>query len=217
MPPRFPRLVASQLARPHGVLAKKTMDMLDAGNAERIAACVDRAGVGIGMTVADVGFGGGVGLRLLLGRVATHQDARPGPGRVHGVELSTSAIRRARRRFRAEIDDSRLSVHAGTLQSVPLEDGSLEAVISTNTVYFVTDLAPVRDELVRVTAPGGRIVLGIADPDRMREIGMPLHGFTLRPVDQIVETMTTTSALEVTGRDQLDDPVGFTVLVLSRR
>lgn len=133
------------------------------------------------------------------------------------MELSTSAIRRARRRFRSEIDDGLLAVHEGTLQASPLPDDSLDALISTNTVYFVPDLAPVRDELVRLTSPGGRIVLGIADPAKMREIGMPLHGFTLRPVDQIAETMTTTSALEETSRDQLDDRVGFTVVVLSRR
>lgn len=227
MTPLIPRVVASQLARPHGLLAKKTMDLLDAGNAERITACVDQTQVGPGMSVADVGFGGGVGLRILLDRVASPgvgegRSASPGgggsaPGRVHGVELSTSAIRRARRRFRSEIDDGLLAVHEGTLQASPLPDDSLDALISTNTVYFVPDLAPVRDELVRLTSPGGRIVLGIADPAKMREIGMPLHGFTLRPVDQIVETMTTTSALEVTGRDQLDDRVGFTVVVLSRR
>lgn len=144
MLPMFPRLVASQLARPHGLLAGKTMDLLDAGNAERITACVDQAHVGPGTTVADVGFGGGAGLRILLDRVAPHSDGRTSPGRVHGVELSNSAIRRARRRFRAFIADGRLSVQAGTLQSIPLPDGSLDAVISTNTVYFVPDLVPVR-------------------------------------------------------------------------
>jgi len=48
----------------------------------------------------------------------------------------------------------------------------------------------------------------------MREIGMPLHGFVLRPVDEIVETMTAAGALRVAGREQLDDIVDFTVLVL---
>ena len=213
----FPRLVAAQLARPHGLLAKKTMDLLDAGNAERIAACVEQARVQAGMSVADVGFGGGAGLRILLDRVAPPVDGGSAPsGMVHGVELSTSAIRRARRRFRAEIREGRLSVHEGTLQALPLPDAGLDALISTNTIYFVPDLAPVRDELARVLAPGGRVVLGIADPERMREIGMPLHRFVLRPVDQIVEIMTAASTLEVTGREQLADPVRFTVLQLSR-
>lgn len=217
MAPLLARVVASQLARPHGLLAAKTLDLLDAGNAERIAAGVAQARAGPGMTVADVGFGGGVGLRLLLDRVALPSDAHPAGGRVHGVELSGAAIRRARRRFRTEVRSGRLCVRAGTLQALPLAGASLDAVISTNTVYFVPELAPVRDELVRVTVPGGRVVLGIADPERMREIGVPLHGFTLRPVDQIVETMTTTGALGVSGLERLDDHVGFTVLVLSRR
>lgn len=210
---RLGRMAARQLARPHGVLAGKTMDLLDASNAGRIATCVEAAAPGSGATVADIGFGGGVGLRLLL-------DAVSGPGgigHVHGVELSSSSLRRARRRFRREIDDDELTLHEGTLQFLPLPTHSLDALVSTNTVYFVPELVPVRDELARVTAPGGRIVLGIADPERMREIGMPLHGFTLRPVDEIVDTMTAGGALEVAGRRRLDDLVGFTVLVLTPR
>lgn len=51
----------------------------------------------------------------------------------------------------------------------------------------------------------------------MREIGMPLHGFVLRPVDEIVDTMTATGTLRVAGRERLDDIVSFTVLVLTPR
>lgn len=80
---------------------------------------------------------------------------------------------------------TRLGVHEGTLQALPLPGASLDAVISTHTVNFVPDL-------------------------------VPLHGFILRPVDRIVETMTTTGALEVSARERLDDHVGFTVLVLAR-
>lgn len=201
----YARLAASQLARPHGLLGKTAMDKLNQSNAERIATCVGAAAVRPGATTADVGFGGGVGLRSLL---------EAGAGHVHGIELSSSAITRARRTYRDEIRDGRLTVHEGTLQQMPLPDGSLDALVSTNTVYFVPDLAPVAAELARVLAPGGRAVLGIADQDRMREIGMPLHGFVLRPVDEIVETMTAAGALRVAGREQLDDIVDFTVLVL---
>lgn len=205
MPPRFSRLAARQLARPRGLLGGKAMDTLDRSNAGRIATCVEAAAPRKDATTADVGFGGGVGLRTLL-------DA--GAGHVHGIELSSAARGRARKRFRTEIADGRLAVHEGTLQSMPLPDGTLDALISTNTVYFVPDLAPVATELARVLAPGGRAVLGIADSGRMREIGMPLHGFTLRPVDEIVEALTADGALRVVRRDQLDDIVDFTVLVL---
>lgn len=202
----YARLAASQLARPHGLLGKTAMDKLNQSNAERIATCVGAAAVRPGATTADVGFGGGVGLRSLL---------EAGAGHVHGIEVSSSAITRARRTYRDEIREGRLTVHEGTLQQMPLPDGSVDALVSTNTVYFVPDLAPVAAELARVLASGGRAVLGIADQDRMREIGMPLHGFVLRPVDEIVETMTAAGALRVAGREQLDDIVDYTVLVLT--
>ena len=210
MPPRFTRLAARQLARPRGLLAGKAMDTLDASNAGRTATCVEASGAAPGMTVADVGFGGGTGLRTLLATVGEG-------GHVHGVEISGPAIRRARRRLAPEIRAGRLSVHRGALQGLPLPDGSLDALISVNTVYFCPDLAPVAAELARVLAPGRRAVLGIADPDRMREIGMPLHGFTLRSVDEVVATLTASGDLRVAERRRLDDLVSFTVLVLAPR
>lgn len=211
------RRAAAQLARPEGPDGERTMDKLDASNAGRIATCIEAARIGPGSVAADVGFGGGIGLALLLEAVTgTGLDGAIRTGTVHGVELSSDALTRARRRFGAEMDDGLLALHEGTLEAMPVPDGALDGLVSTNTVYFVPELAPVASELARVLAPGGRAVLGIADSDRMREIGMPLHGFHLRPVDDIVDELTAGGALEVADRQRLDDLVDFTVLVLTR-
>lgn len=63
--------VAGQLGNPHGLLGKGTALMLNRVNRFLIDEAVAAAAPVVGETVADIGFGGGVGLSLLLDRVGT--------------------------------------------------------------------------------------------------------------------------------------------------
>src|ERR1700752_108104 len=66
---RLRSAVAGQLGRPHGFFGPVVAIMLNRGKGRAIAAAVDSAEVPTGGVVADVGFGGGIGLSLLLDRV----------------------------------------------------------------------------------------------------------------------------------------------------
>ena len=132
--------------------------------------------------MADLGFGGGVGLRLLL--EATSPD-----GQVHGLELSEEMITVAGRRYRAMVLSGRLMLHRVRGASFPLPDSSLDALITVNTFYFVAELAPLLGEVARVLRPGARLVVGVGDPIRMARMPVTRHGFRLRPVDVLVEAL----------------------------
>src|SRR5882762_10881626 len=60
--------VAGQLGRPHGLLSPLVARLLNRGNERAIAAAVESAEIRRGSVAADIGFGGGVGLQLLLDR-----------------------------------------------------------------------------------------------------------------------------------------------------
>jgi len=178
--------VAGQLGNPHGPLGRVVGSVLDRGNRYLIDASIDAAEVASGAAAADIGFGGGVGLSVLLERVGVG-------GTVHGVELSREMSARARSRFTREIGQGRLRVLEGSLTELPLADGSLDAVITVNTVYFVPELDRACAELARVLRPEGRVVIGIGDPDEMAKMPFTAHGFHLRPVAEL------TAALERAG------------------
>lgn len=61
--------LAGQLGHPHGAPARLMGTLLDKGNHSAIRAAVDALEPHGGEVVADVGFGGGLGLELLLERV----------------------------------------------------------------------------------------------------------------------------------------------------
>lgn len=178
--------IAGQLGRPHGPLGGVVAGALNRGNGQAIATAAAAAQVPAGGVAADIGFGGGAGLRLLV-------DAVGAGGTVYGVEISDDMLDRARRTFRSEIDSDRLRLAEGSLTALPLDDASLDAAITVNTLYFLDDLDSVCSEFARVLRPGARVAVGVGDPDAMRALPMTPYGFRLRPVADIV------AALEAAG------------------
>lgn len=184
--------VAGQLAQPHGLFGRLTAVFLNRANRLAIAGAVDHCAARPGDTVADIGFGGGAGLPLLLNRVGA-------TGVVHGIEISATLLERARTRHSTDVDSGRLRLAHGSLVTLPLDDAALNAAITVNTLYFVADLDSACRELARVTDRGGTVVLGIGDPEAMLRLPPTRHGFRLRPVDEV------TAALRNVGFTEVDD------------
>nr|WP_245663543.1 methyltransferase domain-containing protein [Nocardia inohanensis] len=184
--------VAGQLGNPHGLLGRATAVALNRGNRALIEAAVDAAAPAPGEIAADIGFGGGVGLSLLLNRVV------PG-GLVHGADISPDMLARARASFAESIAAGHLSIDEGSLTALPYADATIDAAITVNTIYFVPDLAPACAEFSRVLRPKGRVVIGINDPEGMAKAPFTRYGFTLRPVPEIV-TALEDAGLEVEHR-----------------
>jgi arsenite methyltransferase len=188
--------MAGQLGRPHGRLGGVVAGALNRGNGQAIATAVAAAQVPAGGVAADIGFGGGAGLRLLVDAVGTG-------GTVHGVEISEDMLDRARRRFRGDIDSGRLQLGQGSLTALPFGDATLDAAITVNTLYFVDDLATVCAEFARTLRPGGRAAVGVGDPEAMRRLPVTPYGFHLRPVDDVVAALER-AGLTVTVESRAD-------------
>lgn len=155
---------------------------LNRGNRKLVDAAVRATGAGAGQAVADIGFGGGIGLRLLLDQV--------GPsGHVHGIDVATTMVEQARRSFRAECAGGRLELVVGSITELPLPDALLDAAITVNTAYFVDDLEAAFREVARVLRPGGRLIVGVSDPDAMTRMPVTAYGFRLRSLDELVGAM----------------------------
>ncbi|AGB22650.1 methylase involved in ubiquinone/menaquinone biosynthesis [Mycobacterium sp. JS623] len=197
--------VAGQLGRPHGILSPFVARALNRGNQKAIVAAVEAAHAPRGGVAADVGFGGGVGLELLLNAIG--ED-----GVVHGVEVAEDMLRRAKSKFGS---DGRLRLARGSLTELPLDDGSVDALITVNTVYFISELDAACRELVRVLRHGGRAVIGIGDPDVMAKLPFTKHGFTIRPVTEIAAALQN-SGLQVEQRRIEDKPIPRFLLIGTR-
>lgn len=109
------------------------------------------APIASGNTVVDVGCGAGMDLLLAARRV--------GPaGRAIGVDM-TDAMRERARAAVAEMGLSQVEIRAGDAQALPVEDGTVDVVISNGVINLTTDKAEAFSEVFRVLRPGGRLQL----------------------------------------------------------
>jgi arsenite methyltransferase len=201
--------IAGQLGHPHGLLGRAVAIALNRGNLRSVAAAVDATEVGRGGVAADIGFGGGIGLELLLDRVGDD-------GVVHGIEIADDMLARARSRHPRDTETGRLRLAHGLLTALPLDDGSLDAAITVNTIYFLPELDGACTELARVLKPGGRAVVGIGDPKVMARVPFTSYGFTLRPVEDVASALEK-SGLTVVEQRRLDDTaIPHNLLVVTR-
>src|ERR1700748_1457441 len=174
--------IARQLGHPSGLRGRLVGVALNRGNRRFVSAAVQALQPDPAAVVADVGVGGRVGLKFLLDSVVQS-------GRVHGVEVSDTMLSHAARRYRRDIAAGRLALHTGSLTQLPFPDGALNGVLTVNTIYFVAELDGAFAELARVVSSSGRIVVGVADPDVMKRMPFTGHGFQLRPVSEVIDTL----------------------------
>lgn len=106
-----------------------------------------------GERVLDLGSGGGIDVLLSARRV--------GPsGFAHGVDMTDEMLDLARANA-ARAGVTNVAFHRGTIEDLPLPDGSVDVVISNCVVNLSPDKPAVLAGVFRVLAPGGRV--GISD------------------------------------------------------
>ena len=108
-------------------------------------------GIEPGSVVLDLGCGAGTD--LLIGAQMT------GPtGRVIGVDMTATMLERARRSA-TEMGLGNVELHESLIEALPLDDASIDVVISNGVIDLVPDKDAVLDEIDRVLRPGGRLQL----------------------------------------------------------
>jgi arsenite methyltransferase len=105
--------------------------------------------VGEGETVVDLGCGAGTDL-LIAAQMA-------GPeGKAIGIDMTASMLERARESAR-EMVLHNVEFHEGLIERLPLDDESVDVVISNGVIDLVPDKDAVFAEIDRVLKPGGRL------------------------------------------------------------
>lgn len=99
--------------------------------------------------VGDLGCGTGVAATALA----------PHVGRVIGVDASEEMLAAARARSAALPTLRHVEWRAGTLESLPLDDGMLDAAVMMLVLHHVPSPVAALKEACRVLAPGGRLLM----------------------------------------------------------
>jgi len=118
---------------------------LGCGNPIGIASLKD------GETVLDLGSGGGLDCFLSARQVG-------GTGRVIGVDMTTEMLERARTSA-GRLGFENVEFRQGYLEELPVENNSIDVVISNCVINLSPDKFKVFGEIHRVLKPGGRVAI----------------------------------------------------------
>ena len=109
----------------------------------------------------DAGYGGGVFLPELAQRTEE----------LYGIDLHphTDAVRRM-----AQLEGVRVELRQASICDTGFPNAFFDGVVSISVLEFVSDLAGAIEELARITAPGGTVVLGFPGENVMTSAGYRL-------------------------------------------
>jgi arsenite methyltransferase len=104
-----------------------------------------------GSVVLDLGCGAGTDLLIAAQMTGS-------AGRVIGVDMTATMLERARQSA-IEMELTNVELHESLIEALPLDDASVDVVISNGVIDLVPDKDAVLDEIDRVLRPGGRLQL----------------------------------------------------------
>ncbi len=135
-----------------GIYAQDEVAGLPAGAVEAAAGCGNPTAIAEikpGETVLDLGSGGGIDCFLAA--------KKTGPtGHVIGVDMTQPMLDLARRNA-AELGVSNVEFRSGEIETLPVEDSSVDVIISNCVVNLSTDKEQTLREAFRALRPGGRL------------------------------------------------------------
>lgn len=172
-----PQQMAAQLRQPHGMMARKVGERMNAANRSLYEGAWKALDLRDGMSVLEIGFGNGLFFSDLARQA---HDLK-----LHGLDFSKEMVEQATARNKELVVNGTLSLTHGPSDAMPFADASFDRIFCINVVYFwdapAAHLREVRRVLKPAAAgrPGGTFTAVLRRRSSMEKLPFAPFGFTM--------------------------------------
>ena len=141
-----------QCAHPKGFLGRMMLRFMNFGHAPLTNWGLAHVGFRDGMTMLDIGCGGGATLKRLV--------KLSSGSKVYGIDISEESVAKAQK-VNKQLLDEQVFVQQGSADSLPWENDFFDVVTAVETVYFWPNIQKCFQEVRRVLKSGGQFAIMI--------------------------------------------------------
>ncbi len=165
------KLMAKQLRRPSGVLAKLTGKKMNESNEFMYRFTLNSLPVNDGDKILEIGFGNGRFFSLLNAKAKNLE--------ITGIDLSHEMVTEAVKNNRGLFESGTMKVKIGNSDALPFDDENFDTVFCMNVIDFWENPSLHLQEIYRVLKPGGYFIAGFRPKENMQQFPFAEYGFTL--------------------------------------
>lgn len=166
-----PQMMAAQLRKPHGLMARKVGERMNKANRVLYEAAWKALDLNKGMDVLEIGFGNGLFFQELMKQAHGLK--------LHGLDFSADMVAHATAINKDPIASGALSLFHGASDRMPFADATFDRIFCINVVYFWDQPSAHLREVRRVVKPGGTFTTVLRRKSSMERLPFAAHGFTM--------------------------------------
>ena len=176
------KMVAKQLRKPQGEFATEIGKKMNEGNLQINKYAIAELNTQPGETILEIGMGNGFFVKDI---VSIDNSIN-----YYGCDFSEDMINQASMLNEQFVKNGQVQFHLSNANKLPLENASINKVLTINTLYFWDDTTVVLNELKRVLKPAGEVVIAIRPKDAMETYPVTKYGFNTFSAKDLEDLLT---------------------------
>lgn len=161
--------MAAQLRKPEGKDGQEVAKQMNKGNKHICLNSYKVLKPQNNSTIVEIGMGNGLYISDLLSKAEGLKYI--------GVDFSKTMLDEATLLNKQLVNDKKVSFINASIANLPLLDDTVDAVTTTNTIYFWPNLEENAKEIYRVLKPEGKVLIGYRSKALMDKIELTQYNF----------------------------------------
>jgi SAM-dependent methyltransferase len=176
----FSKLIARQFRRPTGLLGLYAANFMKKNNQDYYAQAIELLAIQDNDAVLEIGCGAGDAIRQIA--------ERNSKCRIDAIDFSQLILKKAARNNREWLRKGRMRLMCGDFSTYDFRASRYTKILAINVIYFCDDLNALFARCRQLLDPGGRIVLFMSSPERLKRVPFAnddvFHKYTLEFVKE---------------------------------